>query len=1066
MSHFANDVHHRVSTRISEIIPDFVESEYPAFVSFIEAYYEFLEQHDTLPTVSSFVEQLGVVTVQAGNSIIVGANTHFTLGGYHNSTHLLTEGIEPYILQLENNTLDDDGQLLDESSSIATYSNNIQLRVGSDDFRIRSITSNTELVIYQVPIRSYFANTHLIETNKSIRQASGAARQIATIHEVDHTLDDFISYFRDTYLRDIPQGLTDTKTLLPRILDFYQSKGSEKSYQFLFQSLYGEEVMFSYPRESVFTTSDNEYVRPTLLRISHPINATTNASGSTIAPFVTTGNVALLETREIVGLTSNARATVLRSVIAYEGDSRVVRAFISEPLISREVGGLLLEDGAQFLVTKYGVPPEGLASEVYTHTLVQELVTATTFLSEETVSTIPTNDPNAITGVLLGSITGFTIVNRGSGYQINDLVYPPTGFGGVGRISAFTDVDLTQINIDDAGLGYYAGLPLLVDNTGTGGGSGLVGYVTNVSPGQITLHASANTADGDVLTFVYETDGLDYTASREKIDYYQLGISLSDLFGGLLLDDASNASNDGDDLLDEEDYATGDGQLLQQTAITIGDASWNSNSSSAIYNANLSTIIVGLTSNLSTLPVFVNGVRTEVGEINHLTVENFGSGYVAGLPTVSVQTPVQPTSDNTGLVSLSYEEIFGEAFDAAAVSVSKEIGQIGEVEVVTGGSGYSLGAFNVNSSTSTTTTGTSGQLGVTLGALSRGVPYFKNTRSFVSADQHLQDVTKYQPFSYVLTVEESLSRYSDILRRLVHPAGGLLLPRQTITVELDLNSIITFGGVDIVIQIAEDFGQVSLDPNDSSVTGQSLYTIHITAPTATAHTNMPLNVLVDTITSTAPTPTVHLVIPVVTNTITLAAAEETTSLVILVTTVDIQVSAPAPTVHLVIPVVTNTIRLTAVEPRISVGVSSTTAVAIQVSAPAQTMHLFVPVATNTITITAAEETTSVSIFVTTNTIVITASAEEFIATIICAPAINTITTTAPTATAAATIPATSVVGSATWSVEPNFDIFFVPARSQTDLVVEPNTDTFVVPASNSIEYVVEPDADTFTVRFI
>ena len=297
---------------------------------------------------------------------------------------------------------------------------------------------------------------------------------------------------------------------------------------------------------------------------------------------------------------------------------------------------------------------------------------------------------------------------------------------------------------------------------------------------------------------MYETDGLNYTASREKIDYYQLGVSLSDLFGGLVLDDASDSSNDGDDLLDEEDSATGDGQLLQQTAIAINAISWNTNSSSAIYAANLNTTIIGLTSNLSTFPVFVNGVRTEVGEVYHLTVESFGSGYVAGVPTLSILAPVQPTSDSAGLVPLSYVEIFGENFDTAALSVEKETGQIGQVDVVTGGSGYSNVAFSVNSTTSTTTTGNGAVLGLTLGAISRGVPYFKNTRSFASADQHLQDVTKYQPFSYVLTVEESLSRYSDILRRLVHPSGGLLIPRQTITTELDLTPSISFDTVTII----------------------------------------------------------------------------------------------------------------------------------------------------------------------------------------------------------------------------------------------------------------------------
>jgi hypothetical protein len=857
MSHFANDVHHRISTRIGEIIPDFVESEYPAFVSFVTAYYEFLEQYDDLPTTSTYESVPGVVTVQTGNSTIIGGNTQF--------------------------------------ANTSIYANNVQIRVGSDQFRIRSIANNTSLTVYELPIRSYFANTHTVETNRSIRQASGAARQILSIHDVDHTLDDFIAYFRDTYLRNIPEGLTDTATLLPRILDFYQAKGSEQSYRFLFRSVFDKEIEFSYPRDSVFTTSDNEYVKPILLRMGY-------AYANSV-----TGNVALLETREIIGLTSNARATVLRSSVTREGAQRVVRMSISEPIISREVGGLLLEDGTQLLATKFGIPPEGLASEVYTYSLVQELVKSTTFVAGETISTIPTNDPNAITGQLLGSITGFTINQRGSQYQIGDLIYPPAryangapftgGFGAVGRIAAFTDVDLTEININDPGLGYYVGLPLVVDNTGTGGGSGLAGYVSEVTPGNILLHydGTAGIADGDTLTFV--DNGSEYTAEREAIDYYQVGISLSDLFGGLSLNDALTPENDGDDLVDETEGR----QLLQESAIQLDASSWSAVIGSAIYGANLQSTIIGLISSLSTYPIYVNGVRTEIGEIRAIQVESFGSGYVAGLPTVAVQTPVVPTKDEDGTDPLTYREIFGDEFDIADISVSKDIGQIGQVDVLTGGTGYSNVAFTVNSTTSTTQLGNNAQLGMTLGALSYGIPYFKNTRSFASADQYLQDITKYQPFSYILTVEESLTRYADIVRQLVHPAGGLLLPRQTITTELDLVSTITFGGIDLSIVVRED---PTADP-------PSLYTITVTAPGAVLYAS--INRTTSTAEMTVVNANVLVETPVTvsatTNTLTLRNEEETEHLVIPTATNTLVLSNEEETEHLVIPTASNTLTL-------------------------------------------------------------------------------------------------------------------------------------------------------------
>lgn len=898
MSHFANDVHHRASTRLTEVIPDFVESEYPAFVAFLKAYYEFLEQYDDLPTTSTYTPANGVITVLSGNSTITGGGTQFL-----------------------TNT---------------DYANNVQIRVGSDQFRIRSIANNTSLTVYELPIRSYFANTHTVETNRSIRQASGAARQILSIHDVDHTLDDFIAYFRDTYLRDIPQGPAETATLLPRILDFYQAKGSEQSYQFLFRSLFDKEVQFSYPRESVFMTSDNEYVKPILMRMKYDTDASV------------TGNVALLETREIIGLTSNARATVLRSVVTHEGERRVVRMSISEPIISRELGGLLLEDGTQLLATKYGIPPEGLAGEVYTYSLVQELVKATTFMAGETVSTIPTNDPNAITGELLGSITGFTIENLGVGYQEGDFVYPPTkyadgtiatgGFGAIGRISGVTAVDITSIKINDPGVGYYVGLPLIVDNSGTGG-YGLSGSVSKVTPGNILIShdgspTSNNLADGDILTFIVE-NGQEFTAEREKINYYEVGVSLADLFGGLLLDDADDPDNDGDDLVDETDRR----QLLQESAIPLsasvvssvtlgggadpggqnyvaGDVvavasgsggipakinvltvnaaggvltvsinaagsyttlptqanntpsggtgtglrlnltlsttgySWSDTAGSAIYGVNLQTTIIGLISNISIYPIYINGVNlieaelqnknnnannpiTEIGEIVDFNIDNYGQGYVLGFPTLAVQTPIAPTKDREQTQPLRYSDIFNEEFRIAKMSIVAAVGQLSEVQVLTGGTGYenrpfwvartiSTGLnfltengeyvlqensgyllFDVNgigySGTSSTINGSGGKVGMTLGALSYGIPYFKNTRSFASADQYLQDVTKYQPFSYVMTVEESLTRYAEIVRRLVHPAGGLLIPRQTITTELDLIGRIVSGHRTILI---------------------------------------------------------------------------------------------------------------------------------------------------------------------------------------------------------------------------------------------------------------------------
>lgn len=993
MSHYSDDVHHRLSTRIRDIIPDFVESEYPAFVAFLKAYYEFLEQYDTLPIASTYTPQSGVVTVRSGNSIILGQNTEF--------------------------------------SNTSVYANNVVFRVGSDEFRIRSVANNTELLVYDIPIRSYFANTHTVETNKSTRQAAGALRQILTLHDVDQTIDDFIAYFRDTYLRNLPQGLTDTSVLLPRILDFYQARGSEASYNFLFRALYGKDVKFSYPRDSVFTTSDNEWVQPIILRLDYSTAAVANTQ------LRLTGNVARLETREIIGLTSNARATVLQTVIAYEGSRRVVRMFIDEPVVPQETGGLLLEDGGQLIVTKFGIPPEGLESTIYEFNLIRDEIRNLTFTAGEIISTVPTNDPDRITGQLVGTINGFTIERRGVGYAVGDFVYPPSrfangeiftgGFGAVGRINALSTIDITEVNIDNPGLGYYAGLPLIVDNTGTGGGTGLQGYVAAVAPGNLILHddpANANgVSDGDILTFTFETDELDYEASREKIDYYEVGVSLDDMFGGLRLN-SDVADDDGDDLLDETDSR----QLLQETAVVVGATSWSLNTGSAVYGANLSTSIVGLTSNLSVYPIYISGVRTELGKVSTITIESFGSGYVSNVPSIGVQTPLVPTLDVTGLEPLTYIEIFGSPFETAELSVDREGGQIAKIDVLKGGSGYVNAAFFLSrtavdqlsfitedgsfvrledtdgyllfnamggagyAATTDSVSGNGAMVAMTLGAIDRGESYFRNTKSFASADQYLQDVTKYQPFSYVLTVEEDLSRYATVLRQLVHPAGGLLLPRQTVTVDLDLESVINLEGIDYSFLIEE-----TLLANGS----YSLKTITITAPTTTANAN--INLATGTLNINIIPPTTllgrGLLVgpPVVNNTaqsasITSSVSTISLELALSVNTAQIAASAETVTEHQGVLVATNTLQLTNEEETAVLGISVATA-AITSTASAISVSSRIPVSAAVIRVTNEEETELLVIPVAASSITMTAPTVN---THLAVPvAVNAINLTAP-----------------------------------------------------------------------
>ncbi len=720
MSTFSNAVHHRTSTRLGQVVPDFIEAEYPQLVNFLTGYFEFLEQVDNLPIASTFTSQNGVVTVQAGVSTIVGGSTDFT-----------------------------------------TLVENDRIKIGSDIFTVRSVTNATAMVVYDLPVRTYFANTYSREINVSQRQSAGALRQLLSYTDPKTTLTDFEVYFRDTYLRDLPHGEITTDQLVSRIIDFYQARGSEAAYRFLFRALYNEEIQLDYPRQQVFRTSDGQYEKSTSVQVQ------------LTDPLLPAESV---ETRQIIGQTSRARATVLRASTTYVGNTKYATLYVDDVIENQERGDLLLnsdnplDDGSRIIISAFGSPPEGVSTVVYDYVLTNEDVIGTKFQAGEFFSTVPENDPSAITGTISGSVIGFRVVRSGSGYDIGDIIFPPPATGGgsgaAGRVTTLQNTDLTGITINDGGEGYVNALSVVVDNSGTGG-SGLAAYVSSIYPGSLIVETG--TSENSVLLFddIDSATGLETFAvsSRETVDYYEIGISLQ--------------------------------QVLPPNSVTLDWQDWSStttgalgtgNASSALYLTNLSSPISQILSQLSVEPIMTMNSsslleRTPVGKVRTITVTDVGSDYVIRPPSVGVEEPpVLYAANGTALSNTILIDIHGGVenipYRPAVITPDVATGQIGFVEVTASGAGYTdADTFTVSGGS-----GSGAELQLVLGGLyTPPTGRFIGTRGETSSDQYLQDITKYQPFSYVVTVEKDISAYKDVVHRHVHPAGGLLLARQTVT---------------------------------------------------------------------------------------------------------------------------------------------------------------------------------------------------------------------------------------------------------------------------------------------
>ena len=288
--------------------------------------------------------------------------------------------------------------------------------------------------------------------------------------DIDKTVDQFIEFFRNKYLVDIPQDVLADKALLAKnIRDFYSARGSEKSYELLFRILFNDEIDFYYPKTDLLRPSDGKWVEEFLL-FAKKLDSTNTTQNAIVNPF-------FLEQQRITGQETGSTALV-----------DIVRLVNEGPLKSYQ---LVLQDfDGQF---KIG-----------------ERITATLL------------DGTVIESELRGFVSSFEVTEPGLNYQVGDLVpvedATGNGFNAIGRISrTFDPQSITDIEIFDGGTGYRVGDPVIFDESQTQG----FGAIAQVSAlNNTTTESVISTIIADVQNDKIQPD--ENTAIEDFVDFVSI----------------------------------------------------------------------------------------------------------------------------------------------------------------------------------------------------------------------------------------------------------------------------------------------------------------------------------------------------------------------------------------------------------------------------------------------------------------------------------------------------------------------------------------------------------------
>jgi hypothetical protein len=236
-------------------------------------------------------------------------------------------------------------------------------------------------------------------------------RNLENLRDIDNTLDEFIEFFAKEILNPIPKDiLADKRLLAKRVKELYLSKGNINSYKLLFRLLYDIPAEIYVPKVDLLRVSDGKFSRDTVIR-------TTLVSGNP---------------NDLIG----------KTIIQGASASAVVENVLSTRYLDQEVYEIFIN-------------PFSIVGE---------------FKIDENVTT---NDSDVVLK-LKAVIVKLKIDDSGLYYNVGDRISfnSAEGSAAFAEVASITTGSIKEIQIESKGSGYSIGDEVFFDNTNSGAGIG------------------------------------------------------------------------------------------------------------------------------------------------------------------------------------------------------------------------------------------------------------------------------------------------------------------------------------------------------------------------------------------------------------------------------------------------------------------------------------------------------------------------------------------------------------------------------------------------------------------
>ena len=576
-------------------------------------------------------------------------------------------------------------------------------------------------------LKAYFE--YMEQDGNAVKQTRSLQNNI----DIDRTVDSFVEYFRKEFMINIPSTvLADKRLLVKHIREFYRSRGSQESYRFLFRTLYGKELDFYYPGDDILRASDGRWFREVRLRVGAPFNI----------------NPRTFEGKRIRGLTSGATAFI-------------------QDIICKDASGL----------TVYDLNVEQVIG---------------TFSDGERIVDIDNTNNYATVNAQSGSLVSVSVIDGGAYNSIGDIVR----IDGAGSTQAATGI-VTEVKNEGAvtlkiakgGNGYTKdGSKLIISG---GNGTGFEASIASFSSEPIA-GLSINT------DLIGPMKNIPINAGRFFVQKGQNTASVATKLTGTvkITSGSLNVIGQGTNFITQ--LAIGDLVRIPGCANTLRVSTISTAQSFAAVYPSPVTITtpanayIGLAA-ANAYTRLVSALKfssTDIFSINAISITNPGYGYTV-LPTVRIE--------DTTVSRLNISDTYGNIIGNNCVIVANTApGTATKISISEPGSNFSKsGVASITNITKTTDSITDSYIGSRVSGAANtkytirtksfdstasikpsGFIVFPgryiDTKGFLSWNNRLQDNYYYQEFSYVVRLTETVDKYKEIVKSLLHPAGTIM----------------------------------------------------------------------------------------------------------------------------------------------------------------------------------------------------------------------------------------------------------------------------------------------------